>query len=98
MLHERKARGCVLDPKKQTARLEVGGDGGPAKHTVGTLLLDVRGNVVGVDVEPDSAARVVVMVGAHEAVARTVDARVAVSRNARGEVSYVIAYGVEAPR
>ena len=98
MLNERKASGCVLDAAKHTARIELTASGGPTKDTVGTLLLDARGNVVGVDVEPDLASRVVVMVGAHEAVARTVDVRLGVSRDPRGEVASVIVYGVETPR
>jgi len=42
------------------------------------LLLDGAGFLVGVDVEPDAPARTVVMLGAHEKVARTTPARVGV--------------------
>jgi len=53
---------------------------------------------VGVDVEPGTAARTVVMVGKHEDVAMTRSAKVSVSRDAKGEVAWVVVAGVTAPR
>ena len=47
------------------------------------LLLDGQGHLVGVDVAPDSPERLVVMLGAHEVVTATLDARVHVEGGGR---------------
>ena len=61
------------------------------------MLLDRRGAVVGVDVEPESPGRTVVLWGAHEDVARTRDARLEVSRDASGEIAAVVVHDVDPP-
>ncbi len=45
-----------------------------------TLLLDVRGHLVGIDLGGDGFDRLVVMLGPHEAVQRTETARVALEK------------------
>ena len=47
------------------------------------LLLDGKGHLVGVDVAPDSPNRLIVMLGPHESVATTTDARVHVEGGGR---------------
>jgi hypothetical protein len=94
MLPERTALSCTLDAARRTARVELGGKGGPLRDARGTLLLDAGGKIVGVDVEPDSAARAVVMIGKHEAVARTRDAKLSVSRDDHGDVVSVVVHDV----
>jgi hypothetical protein len=98
MLNEQKAQSCVYDASRRTARVEVSSGGGPERESAGTLLLDAAGRLVGVDVEPDGASRAVVMVGAHEAVARTVSARLLVSRDGSGRVAHIVVQGIDAPR
>lgn len=49
----------------------------------GRLLLDVNGHLVGIDVAPDSQNRLVVMLGPHESVAKTTDARVHIEGGGR---------------
>jgi len=97
MLLERKARSCSYDAARRTARLEVGDGGGAVAGASGAVLLDRDGRVVGVDLEPGSSARVVVMLGPHEAVASTRPARLEVSRDSRGEVAAVVIHGVDPP-
>ena len=55
MLNERAARACTYDKTRRTARLELGSGAGAARETRGTVLLDAKGGVVGVDVEPTSS-------------------------------------------
>jgi hypothetical protein len=43
------------------------------------LLLDARGKLVGVDLGGDGFDRVAIMIGAHESVAKTIEARVSVA-------------------
>ena len=97
MLNERAARACTYDKTRRTARLELGSGAGAARETRGTVLLDAKGGVVGVDVEPTSSSRVVVMVGKHEAVKTTRDARLSVSRDSSGEVVAVDVHDHDAP-
>ena len=47
----------------------------PGSHTV-ELLLDVRGHLVGIDFGGEGLHRLVVMLGPHESVARTAQAKV----------------------
>jgi hypothetical protein len=61
-------------------------------------LLDDGGGVVGVDIDPDGPSRVVVMVGPHEAVSRTLAARLAVSHDASGHLAHVVVFDIDAPR
>ena len=56
-------------PKAPGARPELHGEV-PAR-----LLLDGKGHLVGVDLAPDRPERLVVMLGSHEVVATTTDAR-----------------------
>jgi len=78
MLPETRATSYAHDPALGTvvlysqpgARPELHGDL-PAR-----LLLDGKGHLVGVDVAPDRPERLVVMLGPHELVASTTDARV----------------------
>lgn len=83
MLPERRATGLAFDATTDTLRIDVEGGGGAASERDAQLLLDARGFLVGVDVEgpPGPGGRVVVMLGPHEAVDRTVPARVAVHGN-----------------
>jgi hypothetical protein len=61
-------------------------------------LLDDVGGVVGVDIEPDGPARLVVMVGPHEAVSRTLAARLTVSHDASGHLAHVVVFDIDPPR
>lgn len=97
MLYERRGVSCAHDAKERTAEVHVGPGGGAKAKGRGTVLLDKRGAVVGVDVEPDAASRAVIMLGAHEDVFRTVDVRLSVTRDARGEVTSVVIHGVDPP-
>jgi hypothetical protein len=98
MLNEQRGRSCVYDASHRAARIEVRAGGGAVRDTSGTVLLDADGRVVGVDVEPDAPSRTVIMLGAHETVARTVTVRVSVARDAHGEIASVVVHGVDAPR
>jgi hypothetical protein len=100
MLNERRARTASYDDKTRTATLEVlGGSGKQAgvDDVDASVLLDSKGCLVGVDLEPDSSRRVVVMVGAHEAVTTTRSARVSVTRVQSGDVASVVVRDVGRP-
>jgi hypothetical protein len=85
MLPETRATSYAHDPALGTvvvysqpgARPELHGD------LPATLLFDGGGHLVGVDVSPDTPDRLVVMLGPHEAVDRTTDARVHVEGGGR---------------
>jgi len=85
MLPEKKATSYARDPALGTlvvcaeasARPELSGE------RPGRLLLDAAGHLVGIDVEPDSQQRLIVMLGPHEAVASQVEARVHVEGGGR---------------
>ena len=98
MLRERKAKSSTYDPARRQLRLEVGPGKGEARSTTGTLLLDARGRVVGIDVDPASPERAVVMLGAHEDVTTTREARVSVTTDDGGAVLAVVAEGVDPPK
>jgi hypothetical protein len=98
MLPEQRAKSCTHDPRQRTARIDVSAGGTATRDAGGTLLLDVHGAIVGVDVEPSSSSRAVIMLGKHESVATTRDVRLSVSRDANGEVAWVVVHGVDAPR
>lgn len=85
MLPETRATSYAHDPAVGTvvvyaqpgARDELQGEQ-PAR-----LLLDGAGHLVGVDISPDTPERLVVMLGAHEAVAVTKDAKVHIEGGGR---------------
>ncbi len=88
VLNERNATAMLYDSVTDVARVFVV----PAPGTVRTrttsasLLIDAAGFLVGIDIDPALPGRVVVMLGPHEAVARTVDARVSVTTDASATV------------
>jgi len=98
MLREQKARSCGYDAKRRTATIDVGAGGNRAREEKGAVLLGKDGVVVGVDVGPDTPGRTVVLVGRHEDVVRTTEAKLEVSRDARGDIASVIVHGVDSPR
>ena len=98
MLKEQKARSCSHDAKHRTASIAVGTGGCKAREENGAVLLGKDGVVVGVDVGPDTPGRTVVLVGRHEDVVRTTEAKLEVSRDARGDIASVIVHGVDSPR
>ena len=71
------ALGTVVVYSKPGASPELSGD------LPATLLLDGSGHLVGVDVAPESPNRLVVMLGPHESVVSTRDARVHVEGGGR---------------
>lgn len=85
MLPETRATSYAHDPALGTvvvysqpgARPELQGD------LAARLLLDAKGHLVGLDVAPESEHRIVVMLGPHESVASTTDARVHVEGGGR---------------
>jgi hypothetical protein len=98
MLNEQKGRSCTYDASNRSARVDVRPGGGSPSEVSGSVLLDDAGGVVGVDLDPDGPARLVIMVGTHEAVARTRATRLSVSRDANGQVAHVVVHGIERPR
>jgi hypothetical protein len=92
MLNERKAQSVSYDTRAGSARVVVASGSGTGREGRGTALLDAKGQIVGVDVDEGSEPRVVVMLGAHEAVARTHATRVTVTRDAGGEVLSVVVH------
>jgi hypothetical protein len=97
MLSERKASSISYDAHAGTARVEVGsGKGkGATSDSSGTALFDAKGDLVGVDVDPSSPSRLVVMLGRHEAVARTDAARLTITRDSHGEITSVVVHGIK---
>jgi hypothetical protein len=98
VLNERRASGFHYDAATDVARVFVVDPPGTVRtHTVAAdLLLDQKGFLVGIDVEPNAATRIIVMVGAHEDVARKVSARVGVCSDAGGDVFEVRVAGARA--
>ena len=88
MLNERRANGVIYDSLTDVVRVFVDTPPGTVRtRTVAAdLLLDTQGFLVGVDVEPETPQRTIVMVGAHEMVARKVRARVGVCTDGSGGV------------
>lgn len=78
MLPETRATSYAHDPALGTVVVYSQGGAQPTLHgeLPATLLLDGRGHLVGVDVAPEREERLVVMLGSHEVVATTKDARV----------------------
>ena len=85
MLPETRATSYAHDPALGTVVVYSQPGARPALHgeLPGRLLLDGKGHLVGVDVSPDTPERLVVMLGPHEAVATTTDARVHVEGGGR---------------
>jgi hypothetical protein len=85
MLPETRATSYAHDPALGTVAIYSQASGRPELHgdLPARLLLDERGHLVGVDVSPDTTDRLVVMLGGHEAVASTKDARVHVDGGGR---------------
>ena len=88
MLSERTARTIVYDAATDITLVIVEEPPGTVRtHTVAAdLLLDAQGFLVGVDLEPDAPSRTVVMIGAHESVARKASARVGLCSDTRGGI------------
>ncbi len=98
MLNERQALGLFYDAVVDVARVGVASPPGTVKTMTvpGTLLIDDAGFLVGIDVHPDGPARTVVMLGPHEKVARSVEARVGVCTDASGGLFEVRIAGARA--
>ena len=73
MLPEHRATSYSHDPALGTVVVVSEADKNATLQgdTPGRLLLDAAGHLVGLDVAPDEPARLVVMLGPHEAVSRT---------------------------
>jgi GAF domain-containing protein len=89
MLNERSLRAWVYDSASDIARLEVGAAGVARKTADARLLLDRQGFLVGVDLGGAAVSRTLVMLGPHEAVERTVGARVVAIYDVKGELAGV---------
>ena len=85
MLPETRATSYAHDPALGTVVVYSQPGASPELHgdLPAKLLLDGNGHLVGVDVAPETPTRLVVMLGAHESVARTADARVHVEGGGR---------------
>ena len=87
MLREERAARVVYDTKTDVLRVvcehEAGAITSRRERVEAQLLLDAGGHLVGVDLGGEAFARTVVMVGAHEAVARTLPCTVDVVRDAK---------------
>jgi hypothetical protein len=84
MLPEQRATSYAHDPALHTV-VVVSETSRPTLHgeQPARLLLDDASHLVGVDVAPDSQDRFIVMLGPHEKVARTMDAKVNVDGGGR---------------
>jgi hypothetical protein len=85
MLPETRATSYAHDPALGTVVVYSQPGSRPALQgdLAGKLLLDAKGHLVGVDVAPDSQDRLIVMLGPHESVASSLDARVHVEGGGR---------------
>ena len=85
MLPETRATSYAHDPALGTVVVYSQPGARPELHgeLPARLLLDGKGHLVGVDVSPETPERLVVMLGPHEAVAATKDARVHVEGGGR---------------
>jgi hypothetical protein len=85
MLPEQRATSYAHDPALHTVLVHVAGGARPNLNgdVPARLLLDAASHLVGIDVAPDSPDRLVVMLGAHETVARTEQATVHVENAGR---------------
>jgi hypothetical protein len=98
VLNEQKPSGVLYDSTTDVLRVLVREPPGTVRtRTVGAdLLLDAKGFLVGIDVEPDAPGRTVVMLGPHESVATKVSARVGACSDASGMVFEVRVAGARA--
>lgn len=102
MLQEERAERIAYDASKDIARITTCTGSGlpsdPAKRTTAEvdLLLDKDGFLVGVDLGGGGLSRVVVMLGPHEAVARTESAQIEIVRDASGHVAELVISGAGA--
>jgi hypothetical protein len=78
MLRETRAKSASYDSRNDTLVLYAEDDCGSGTRGA-QLLLDAKGFLVGVDLDGAGMERLVVMLGPHEAVAKTTSARVQVS-------------------
>ncbi|MDB4945723.1 MAG: hypothetical protein JWP97_5257 [Labilithrix sp.] len=78
MLPETRATSYAHDPAQGTVFIfaRPASSSALAGDFAARLLLDTNGHLVGLDVSPGTPDRLVVMLGPHEAVASTADARV----------------------
>ena len=85
MLPEARATSYAHDPALGTVVVYSQPGARAALHgeLPGRLLLDGKGHLVGIDVSPETPDRLIVMLGPHEAVASTTDARVHVEGGGR---------------
>lgn len=85
MLPDKKATSYANDPALGTVVVccEAGAQPGLGGEHDAQLLLDTKGHLVGIDVEPDTQHRLVVMLGPFEAVASQKNARVNVEGGGR---------------
>jgi hypothetical protein len=104
MLQEERAERIAYDTSKDIARITTGlplGTG-QAVHVEKRetakvdLLLDKDGFLVGVDLGGGGLSRVVVMLGPHEAVARSESAQIEIARAPSGHVSELTIFGAAA--
>ncbi len=99
MLPEQRATSYANDPALGTVVVVANGASRPelnGDHQA-RLLLDGAEHLVGIDVEPASPHRLVVMLGPHENVSRTEDVRVHVEGGGRTVTLHGIAAKLVAP-
>ena len=98
VLNEQKASGVLYDPATDVLRVLVRQPPGTVRTRTLTadLLLDATGFLVGLDVEPESPGRVILMLGPHDRVERRASAAVGVCSDASGAVSEVRVGGARA--
>jgi hypothetical protein len=79
MLNEQRAVSLQYDAEKNESIVGLGASGSiTSGPTPANLLLDDKGYMVGLDLDPEGGHRLVVMLGPHEAVRKVVPARVRV--------------------
>jgi hypothetical protein len=98
MLQEERAERIAYDASKDLARITTGLPVDPTKRGTAKvdLLLDKDGFLVGVDLGGGGLSRVVVMLGPHEAVARTESAQIEIVRDRDGHVAELTIFGAAA--
>jgi hypothetical protein len=98
VLNESRATGAIYDPVTDVTHVFVSKPPGTVRtHTVSAdLLVDTEGFLVGLDIEPEASTRSIVMLGAHEKVARKIAARVGVCKGGGSEVFEVRIAGARA--
>jgi hypothetical protein len=90
MIREQRASGTAYDGAADVFRVVCQTGEILAKETAKVdLLLDGSGHLVGIDLGGEGFQRLVIMLGAHEAVTSQQPAEVEIARDAKGEVLYV---------